>query len=291
MGDSNITIGEMKIVSTAFVALVIINGVFFATGLFDDEFDNEPPVLNMSSQDFITAGEFPEAPGIAGQGTLVWDGSGELWSAVNGQRGESLIYVQSDYPDRLSVEVQNASGDLNIVVINSEDTDGDSEPEIVSLDSYDVTNEGQTILHENTSGGEHWVIEFNVTELENVNEPNMYVEVDYEVVESNTDTGAFAGIIGTGEGLAQWFGYLGLIVRWFFAVLFELIITVVTVAFQLLTFGFDLASYLINGWINVTDALSDVSVFLTLLVIAPQLVLYFILFNFSMKILKVLPTT
>lgn len=285
MGDSNFSMREIRFVFISFGALIIINGMLFGTGIFADELTKEPPRLNATGSDIVTAGAFPDSPGVPDAGTLEYKGE-------NAVLGESYQYAQDSGQDLLTVEVQNVSSGFQVLVANYEpDTNSDGF-NVSSIDTYAITKEGQYIRHSNESGGETWVIDFNVTQLDNYLQSNMTSTVEWEVIRQTSDSGGFfSGVFSAGDDVAQVLGYLGLIIRWIVAVIVETIIGVVVTVGELLAFLVGLVDYLVTGWIQITNAVSQTSPYLTLILWAPQIPLYLILFNAIMKILKVLPTT
>lgn len=265
-GDSNFSTSEMEMVAVAFIALVILNGLFFGTGIFGTKYDAEPPQLNYTGQNMVEAGEFPDRPIGPNQFRM------SMFSGVGSASHHEL----------------NGSTDI---LIGSTATD--CEYEITESAGSVDTSTTVTVDRSNGSQGTGTLGEWRIT---------FVIENDIGCTAVGTvqsspggDKGFLSGFLGDASnavaGVFEAVVYLGEIILWMFATLFEVIVSAITVAGTLITWSVDMANYLVDGWLRVTDQVGSTSSFLPLLIWGSQVPMYLILFNAIMKVIKALPTT
>lgn len=265
MSETNFDIGEMKLITSAFLGLVFINAVFFYGGILGDSMTATPPTFNATNQSLVTAGEFPQSP--------------------------------SQSPVRNVSRVLNRSYD---VTYGSEWKDLDRKWLSTSVEARPAkwNEDNQSVKWEfQTAKGHHktstWIAE---GEEDNVTIGNYHIKVTTLNVKATDQfiiDGRFevSGTEKTGNGFFAGLKHLSDIIGWGIAAFFEIAISVVLTITDMVTFVGGLLLYLVRGWIEIGGELNETSPFLTLVVFGIQLPLYLLSFNGVMKIVKALPFT
>lgn len=276
---------DIVLLTTMSMAIIFMSIIFPAVGLApqsEEQGANDIPEFNVSSSQWDIAGEFPDRPGTPNSGTVKYDE--QRGSSIT---GESLIWIKRPTANGVSLETQNLSNQLTLRVNNWSNTN------LEGQDEYNINSEGQQIYHENTTNG--WTIDFEVRTLENAQEPDMYAEIDYEIVESPPENEGFldsipivSGFIDAGEAVAGTLGWLGLIIRWFFVTLFEVVLTLVTILVTVMVFSVDIMVWLMTTYFGVVDAAGG---FASVVLMIPGVLLFGEFAKLGMLGIKLLPTT
>lgn len=277
---------DIVLLTTMSMAIIFMSIVFPAVGLApqsEEQGEDDIPEFNVSSSSWDMAGEFPDRPGTPNSGTVYYDE--ERGSSIT---GESLIWIQRPKSTGVSIETQNLSNQFTVRVTNWSGTGT-----VEGQDEYNINSEGQQIYHSNSTNG--WTIDFEVRTLEDPQGPDMYAEIDYEIVESPDDSGGFldsipivSGFIDAGEALTGTLGWLGLIIRWFFVTLFEIVLTLISILVTVMVFAVDIMVWLMTTYFGVVDSASG---FASVILMIPGVLLFAEFAKLGMLGIKLLPTT
>lgn len=278
---------DIVLLTTMSLAIVIMSFAFPALGMTDqtDEVaDNDIPEFNISSSEWDISGEFPESPGTPSRGTLVHDE--ELGNSIT---GKNVNWLDRPKEDGLSVEVQNVSSDFQVVVTNWTTESGTSEVDYT--DKYAITSEGDTVLHDNGT----WTIEFEADSIENYRESNMTAEVSYEVLESGSGSGGglsaipvIGGIFDVVDAVASMLAWIGSVIWWGVAFIFEVSITIVLILVSVMVFSVDIMVWLMTTYFNIV---SGAGTFAAVFLMIPGVLLFAEFAKLGMLGIKLLPTT
>lgn len=278
---------DIVLLTTMSLAVVIMSFTFPAldmTDQADEANESDIPEFNISSSQWDIAGEFPESPGTPARGTLIHDE--ELGNSIT---GKNVHWLDRPKDQGLSVEVQNVSSDFQIVVTNWENETGT--PSVVYTDEYPISSEGDTVLHQNGT----WSIEFEVDSLENYRQSNMTAEVSYNILDGGDGSGGglsalpvIGGIFGAAEELVGMLGWLGLIIRWFVATIFEIALGLLAILLSIMVFAVDIMVWLTTTYFSIV---SGAGTFGSVFLMIPGILLFAEFAKLGMLGIKLLPTT
>jgi hypothetical protein len=269
MSDSNFQVDEMRLMAISFFALILIQFLFFTTGVFAQEYTNDPPEFNSSNQTLIEA-DRPAPPGSS--------------SAQNGTKRTFNVSVSTN-------------GDCAGL-----DKDWFGNPLELCLDSHQTNPDQATIyLNDNENNEQTSDYTFSVgdtKEIDGLTNYNTTIELDrcqycdqgeeevwyFDAVVIEFGTNSSGGFFGGLVYLAETIGWAA---AFFIGLVFDIVLLVIDIA----SFTLAIGGYLIGGWVRINGELGQVSPFLPLIVTGVQLPLYFLAFNGVAKIIKMIPTT
>lgn len=277
---------DIVVLMTMSMAIIIMSFTFPALGVTAESPENasDVPQYNTTANPFDIAGEFPDRPGTPSSGTIQYDEQ-----EGSGITGRSLIWIDRPKSDGTAIEIQNdtfGNGDVQIVVTDFNET-GDN-----IVDRYVISGtEGETILHQNTT----WTIEFTVDSVENFKQPNMTVTVEFEILESQSGAGGglsalpvIGGIFDAVDAVASILSWLGLIIRWFLATLFEITISLILLLVDIMTFAVGLMHWLMSTYFAVIGGATS---WASVILMVPGILLFAEFVKLSMIGISLLPTT
>lgn len=238
---------DMVLIFSTAIAIVLLSFIMPATGMTsaDNASEGDIPEFNISADQWDFAGEFPDSPGTPT--------SGEIRRFENQTLiDEHIAWIDRPTEDGASVELSNFSGDMNINFNNW--SSGSS----VANDRINITAEGDTYRLANDS----YAFEFHVEHFSNHGEPNMSAIVEWELT-SSPDAGGgglldsipvIGGLFNAGEQLVSAILYLGSIMFWIVASVFETVLTVITIIVTIITYGVSTMVWLFTTYFDMVDS-------------------------------------
>lgn len=279
----NFTKFDLLILFTMALAVVVMSFMFPALGLTDENAVNQSdiPEYSQDAGAFDIGPDLPDAPNTQDSGTLNYDEE-----QGNSIEGVTLDWIEYPKDEGLSIEVQNTSEfGFDILIINySYDSSGNP---TTDLTRFDITEEGEEFLMQEYN----YVIEFRVTELSNLNQPNMTAAVEYDIQSSPADSQGVSSIPfigGIADAVGKWLGYLAVIITWAVGTIIEIALAVIVALYELVVYLFGMATWLISTYqAIVTGAPGWASVIVTL----PAILLFAELAKLTAIAISLLPTT
>lgn len=279
---------DIIVLLTMSLSVIVMSFLFPALGITDqsnEANESDIPEFNISSSNWDIAGDFPNQPGTPTEGNLIYD-------ETNGPvPGQSIIWIDRPKSSGTSLEIQNLTnteGEVYVTVIDWDDTSANGRQ---ALDRYSLNNsEGEIIIHDNTT----WTIEFDVQSVENYKQPDMGINVRYEILESEEDEGGIAGIpvIGTlysaGAQLAGMLAYLGSIIMWFTATVIEMGLTTVETTLTVVVYVVGISQWMIGTYSSIV---SGAGTWASVILVAPTVLLMAEFAKLAMLTIKLLPFT
>jgi hypothetical protein len=125
----------------------------------------------------------------------------------------------------------------------------------------------------------------------------MSVEVDWEITDSPSSGGiggflsslpVIGGLFGAGEQLVAVLAHFGLIIRWFFTFLFELSLNLLSMLFDVVSFGFGTLVWLGTTY---TDVVSGAGGWASVILLVPGILFSVVFAKLVMVAISLLPTT
>lgn len=274
---------DILVLTTMSLAIILMSLTFPALGMTDSsdtQNASDVPEFNVSASSWDIAGDFPESPGTPTQGKLVWNAD-----VGNSVEGRSLEWLDRPKDEGLSIEAANTTSGFDLLVLN-----WNGSGNTLADDRYSITSEGQTILHDNAS----WVIEFEVTELDNYRQPNMTAEIEYEVLESEQSGGGLSAIpvigplFGAGEALASGIVWIGEVIWWLVAFTFDIAVALITILAGVMVYGVDMLVWLSTTYSDVVSAAGS---WASVILMVPAILLFAEFAKIGMIGIKLLPFT
>lgn len=272
---------DMVLLTTMSLSIILMSITFPALGLTDDsdqQGQSDVPEFNISSSQWSIAGDFPSSPATVDQGEV-------HYNETRGPSitGESLVWIEFPKENGTSLEMQNLSNQLTIRV-NQWDTDETTGiTQIVGMDEYDITHEGQTIEHSNSTSD--WTIDFEVTELENAQESDMTATVEYDIV--GAPQGSVSGQ-GFFDALTDVLAWMGSVMWWMAATSLEVVITLVVTLFTVMQYAVGMLVWLTTTYAAVVSAAGG---FASAILSVPGVLLFLEFAKIAMLGIKLLPFT
>lgn len=274
---------DMILLMTMSLAIIVMSFLFPALGLVDDDAAgaDDVPRFNSTAQPFDVAGDFPESPGGASTGEVVWeeDDPGDP---------DNYVYLRGDSDDGARLNIVNIGNATNPdVKLNFFELESGS---VIGQDQETVTQEGEVFRIDNRS----WGVETEVVEWENENQSDFTVTVDYELYEQPEDSDwmsrvpVVGGIFSIGEAVAQVLGYIAGVIFWTLGTLFEVSLTVVLLLFDVISFAVSLMHWLVSTYLGLVGGAQG---FASVLVMVPGVLLFVEFMKLIMLGIKLLPTT
>lgn len=232
---------DIVLLTTMSLAVVLMSMIFPALGMTDDGDSvngSEIPEYNTTGEQFDMAGDFPDTSETRRSGTLKFDQSRA--ANPNSIDGVTLHWIDRPTASGTSVEVQNLSNQFEFV-FNEWDSDS-----VTADDRYEITNEGQEIIHENES----WTIVATVDNITNYRQPNMTAEVSYSVESMPDDSNGPFEFSGLGD-VAQVLGYFAQVITWFVLFIVDVGISLVLSLFNTVTYFVSMGHWLLSTYFSV----------------------------------------
>jgi hypothetical protein len=273
---------DVSILVTMSLAVVIMSFAFPALGLTDqsDEVsENDIPEFNMSATMFDFTGDFPREPNAADSGNIQFD-----QQQGNSIEGVNVIFVDRPQNTGAAVEVQNTSTNGLDFVFTNFTSLGSGSLERSDITPSDV-GEQTVVRHEG------WTITYTVVELNNYDQPNMTVDVDYQVQNAPEDTKGLSAIPivgGVTDQIAQYVGWFATIFFWTSLFIVELVINVLGIAFGIINYTFGMASWLITTYAAIISAAPG---WAGVVLVIPSVLLFAEFAKLAVIGIKLLPTT
>jgi hypothetical protein len=278
---------DIALLTSMTLAVIVMSFTFPALGMTttDNVSESDVPQYNASASSFDFAGDFPERPGTPNSGNLIYNASryGPPSEQANSIEGVSLIWIERPKDTGTTIEVQNISTSepAEFVLTNFTSTGSQQVRE-------PITSEGQTILIED----EGWTINVDVTKLENPNQPNMSVELDWEIEGSPSQNDGLISSIpligGIADAVANVLGYIAVVITWGVTTVVEIILNVLVILVNTVSYLFGLAYFLTSTYTNIVGAApSWASVVLTV----PGVIVFAQFAKLAYLGIKAIPTT
>lgn len=277
----NISQRDVMLLLTMALAVVSISFVFPALGLGGENVaENELPQFEIESDRFDVAGDFPTSPGTPSSGTLIYDAEADL--------NENQVWLTGGTDGGGFELVLLPNGDEAEVRINEWNSSG----AVVGYDSVNVSAENQTGSVERGP----WGITVETTEqFDGDADPGVgYYSVEYDVVDEPGDGGSIGeripivgSIIGGTNALIGMVGWIGSIIYWAVQVLFEGILNVTGIGYDISSYFIGLFSWLSSTYFGIVSSAgaSWVSVFVAL----PGILLSVMLGKFAIIAVRLIP--
>lgn len=271
---------DIIIVVSMSLAIISMSFVFPALGLTadsDEVAENDIPEFNMSADRFDIAGEFPDQPGTPSQGTLV------LNNSVDILEDNRRVWLEGDTDGGTELLLTNQTDDARLVLNHWPGPDKD---EVVLSNVGDVDD-----IQNDTAG---WHIKFEYVNIENRNKSNQTITVDYEIIQQPADSAWYSripvvgSVFSTGEQLAGIVGWIGSIIYWTFGTMFSVILNLIGILFDVVTYGFSMLIWMVSTYNSI---ISSASAFASVFVMAPAIILFLEFAKIGMIAINLLPTT
>jgi len=262
VADSNFTEHEIRGLTIAFIALVVLNGVLFigfSGGTLTE--DSDVPTINPGEYSVGIVGDLPNAPGSTSE-----NGSVNTYSYNSLNEGDTYGLDSEWFANPLELRIDN-------------------------IGSYQVIFS----LRDNVAGGP-WVqntVGYQNKITVDSGLENFMVDIYFEKVDSNT-VSLSATVTDYRSGNSGFFGglvYLAQVIGYGIGAILEFAINAVIIITQIAVFVFELMAFMVIGWGAIIAETGEVSPFLTLIVTAPNIALLLYVFNGIAKIIKMIPTT
>lgn len=271
---------DVTIIVVMSVAVVSMSMVFPMIGLTSaDANENDIPDLDVQSDRFDFSGDFPDRPGTPSSGTMDFNSSdvqfsdNQLWLDGDTSNGTELVLLQNGSNDNAKINLNDWDAG-NLDAQENAYLNGTGDTAVVSNFSYEIR--------------------FEVTDYEETN-GDLDVTVEYEITDQPQSDGGWLGripVVGTlfsqGEALAGVLSWVGSVVWWGFATFFDIVLNLVGMLFDAMTYGFSLADWLVTSY---ADVISGAGSWAAVFVALPGIILTAELFKILMLGIKLLPTT
>jgi hypothetical protein len=274
---------DMKIIITMTFAIVVMSLVFPPLGLTsaDSVDENEIPKFNMSADRFDFSGEFPDRPNAPSQGNLYFN------EELQGD-SDNVLWLDGDTDNGTEVVLLN-DGNLS-----------DPEPEI-RVNNWVSGSVSDTTIHNFTQVGDIQVhddygyeVQFTYITLENVNESDQTINMQYKVRSQPSDQNwvrripILGGVVSSGEQLAGMVGWIGSIVWFFVARATETTLNVIAMLLDIVIFMVDTMVFMITTY---GDIVTNATQYAAIMVLIPGLILSVEFMKLIMIGISLLPTT
>lgn len=275
---------DVLIVVAMSIAIMTMSYTFPAAGLTDESDEvnqSDVPEFDMDANRFDFAGDFPDDPGGPSKITLVrQDDDPDEQQVSRWLHGDTTDGVEA------TLFIDNGTTDPEPRVTFTNWTSGGSESDDMSFTS-DVGNE-QTFTNYS------YEIQGEYIERENNGQANVTVTVEMLITERPSDKAFLASVpivgdlFSAGEALAQIIGWIGSIIYWFFGTLFEVSLNLVGILFDVMTYGIDTASWLVDTYDSILSAADS---WAAAFIMAPAIILFYEFVKIGMVGISLLPTT
>lgn len=273
---------DMVILVVMSIGIVVMSFVFPALGLTETATDeSDIPSFDMNSSRFDFAGEFPDRPGTPATGVLDLDTSqnsvfsnNQRWLNGNDQNGTELLLVQ------------NATTEDARLILNDWDGGGVTDTANTSLSS--VGDRAMLTL-------KGYEIRFDLLTRQEGTGDDVFFEVEYEIVEQPETGGGWLGrlplvgtVFDTASAVAGVLSWLGSILWWIFTSTWELILNLLGMLLDIVTFAFATMTWLATTYGGIIQAADSwVAVFVAI----PGLLLSLEFAKLGMIAVSLLPFT
>lgn len=274
---------DMSILIVMSLSVILMSFLFPALGMSDGGAVNESeiPEFNASSSSFDLVGEYPDQPSQPTSGTLDYDAT--RGATGNSIEGYSLVWINRPKDTGNSLEIQNTSTDGLDVVLTNYSSTGSSQAR-VDISSGSV---GETYLIQEYD----WVIELEVRELENYQEPNMSALVDYDIKaspESDEGLSSIPLIGGTADQIAQVVGQIAIAFGWASAVIVQTVISGVLTVFNLAQYMVGMGFWMVSTY---TAVVASAPSWASVVLAVPAVLLFAEFAKLTAVVISLLPTT
>lgn len=244
----------------------------------DQTNESDIPEFNISSDRFDIAGEFPDSPGTPGTITPIWYNE-----SITGE-GINQIWLNGDTSGGTEVVLSNSGTDSNpeADIIVNQWFNGS----VVGQDSYTISSDGGQVRHQNGSYAITFEASFFLKNGTRYDET--VIELTGDITERDQSTGLLNGIFSVASDLASTLVWVGQVFFWGLGFVFEVALTLVFMLFDLVTFLFGTASWLVGTYTSIISAAPGWS---GVIVGIPGLLLFFLFAKFAAVGISLLPTT
>ena len=272
---------DMTLLIVMALAIISMALVFPGLGLTDDDptEDDDLPALEMESDRFDIAGEFPDRPGTPNTGHLDYD-------VDDTQRSDQQAEFQGDETRAIVTMIDEPGGTTETGYLNWEVFDQETAD---LIDSEDTTFEEEGEYH--ILSADEWEIEVDITAFDDSGE----YEATYELTERETSDGGWLSglpVIGTaadvGSSLAGYVAWIGSVMWWFVSFTFEVFLNLIGILFDVVGFAFGLLAWLVGTYSAIVTGANGVA---TLFVSIPGLILSLLFAKLGFIGISLLPTT
>jgi hypothetical protein len=267
---------DVVMVATMALAVISMSFVMPALGLTTaDAEESEIPEFSVNSNAFDLAGDMPDSPGVPGQGTLTMTENNPSISEnfVDLDSGVTMLMLQEADVTDPEMEVMLTNGSATTSLYFNESPEG-------AIKSFDSFGYG---------------IDVELASVENRNESTFTWSVDWKVTDEPTESAGFldripivGGVVGAGEALAQIVGWIGSLVWWGIATIFEVTINVLVMIAESMLFLIETGLWLTQTYADVVSAASS---WASIFVAVPGLILFMEFAKAVMIGISLLPTT
>ncbi len=274
---------DMKIIVSMVFAIVIMSLVFPPLGLTSaDSVDaNEIPEFNMSQTRFDFTNEFPDRPNAPSQGNLYFnedlqgDSDNVLWLDGDTDNGTEVVLLNNN----------NFSDPEPQIRVNNWNSGS-----VAATDIYNFNQVGNIEVHDNFS----YEVQFTYITLENVNETDQTINMQYKIREQPSDRNwirripIVGGIVGAGEQLVGVIAWGFSIIWWFTARAAETGLNIIGMLFDIMSFIIDMLVFMVSTY---TAIVQNASEYAAVMVLIPGIVLSLEFMKMVMIGISLLPTT
>lgn len=268
------------------LAVIMMSLSMPALGLTDESdetSEDEIPELNLSTDQFNFAGEFPNRPGTPSTEYLRWNDEDPDTEVNDRELGD-------DYKITLT-EVSSVSGQgefwtLNVTLfhIPSNSVNG----------TVQFSNATNTTVGSITDGD--WEIAVELEDTRGSEPGDFFAETSFRALSapSSSSDGLLAGlpVVGTlfsvGSSVASAVGWIGSVLWWGISWFFEIAATLLSILFQVMSYAISMMHWLISTYTSVVSAAPS---FASVIVAVPGILLFLEFAKLGMIALSLLPTT
>lgn len=260
----DITSWDMTVLVASTIGIVIMSFLFPAAGLGGDQVnESDVPEFTMDSNRFDLAGDFPQRPGAPSEAYVEWReeigtaSDNTRWLAGNTDLGYQVGLLHNNSADepQLSISIFNGSGS--------------------QVDEYserhrfnETYEEGDLIAHYDRvidipEGTFDWEVAYFVESVDTFETPGVQngsnSEVRIEVRHRPEDESwldnvpIVGGLFSAADAVAGAVLWIGAVVLWSIQTVFSLILNLIGMTFDVIVFGFGLASWLVTTYSSIVS--------------------------------------
>lgn len=279
----NFTFRDMLIILSMSTAVILMTFTFTALGLADESVsENDIPEFNSTADNFNLVDEFPDSPGTPSEFTLTWNekleasSDNHLWLDGSTDNGTEMFIRNKDSTGN--------SENVEIQVTVNEWTSGNvaskTKINFTDVGNYSVMNKYDYEIY----------MEFDEIKNKDTNDmqSDMYFEVRDRPSGDIEEIPIIGGVVSTGKNLYGVVSWIGLVIYWFSAMIFEVAISIVLSLYNVLAFFVAFMHWLLSAYSAV---IAGASAWASVFVAIPGILL---MVEFTKLILigvKLLPTT
>lgn len=267
----DITKLDVTILIASTMAVILMSLTMPQLGLAGDAAsESEVPEFEIEPDRFDLSGDFPQRPTVPDEGYLTFSPAEDVndnqrWLSGDTDGGQAVTAYFTDPSDVNSTNV----------TVNLADWDTGS---ATTTTGY-LNEEGDTETLSQTQDGDEWDVQFTLEELNDVNTTEIEGVVHFDIISEPADQTRWyqrIPVVGTaveaGQALGSILAWLGSIVLWFFAVIYDMLVNTIGVVFDVTTFFVGLLSWLVGTYVDLTTA-SELAAWANVLLTIPGIMM------------------